>query len=115
VLSFFLRSGSTGLYHAAGSEMVSRYHMFTELLAHLPPQLRRRAVVEACSLREITASETLPINCTLDNAKLRQLTAFKFRSLASICSELCVRMTPWPEMLPAHWAEPILDTAIACW
>ena len=106
VVSFFLKSGSTGLYHVAGTEIVSRYQLLMELLAQLPADLQRRAVVEGCSLREIVAPEPLPMNCALDNAKLRRLTGFEFRSVASICSELCT--TAWSQAI-AFW--PRQDTA----
>jgi dTDP-4-dehydrorhamnose reductase len=106
VVSFFLKSGSTGLYHVAGSEIVSRYQLLMELLAQLRSDLQRRAVVEACSLREIAAPEPLPMNCALDNAKLRRFTGFEFRSLASICSELC--MTAWSQAIGSRARE---DTA----
>jgi dTDP-4-dehydrorhamnose reductase len=86
---FVIDTGTRGVFHISGSEVVTRYALMQRLLAHLPASVRRRAVVRCCSVDEFATVERLPHNCALSNAKFVAVSGMTPRSIDKVCAELC--------------------------
>jgi dTDP-4-dehydrorhamnose reductase len=86
---FVIATGTRGIFHIAGSEVLTRHALLQRLLAQMPQAVRRQAVVQPCSLDEFAALERLPHNCALSNAKFVSLSAMMPRSIGELCAQLC--------------------------
>jgi dTDP-4-dehydrorhamnose reductase len=105
-LQFVIENSVTGLFHVAGSDIVTRYELLQTLLRHLPEQVRREARIHACLISDIPAIEPLPINCSLSNTKFKTASGISPRSMNEICAELCQRFSPaGPKMYSALEAD----------
>lgn len=93
-LAFFVIEGTTGLYHVAGSEILTRYELLKKLLERAPIAYRRRAIIHTCHLREVSAPEPLPLDCSLQNGKLKALCGFEPHSMEAVCAKLCASIFP---------------------
>jgi dTDP-4-dehydrorhamnose reductase len=81
--------GSTGIYHVAGPDPISRYDLNKLLVGCIQavdPDVR--AVVEPCSLREIKFLEQRPLNTSLSTEKLQKTVDHPLRSMAQVCREI---------------------------
>jgi dTDP-4-dehydrorhamnose reductase len=78
-----------GLYHVAGSQILSRLDLVTMLLSFTDQAFRDRARVEACSLDDFEFVERRPKDCSLSNRKFAAATGHKFRPLESVCRRAC--------------------------
>jgi dTDP-4-dehydrorhamnose reductase len=86
------QSGFTGLYHIAGTQALS-YHDLTQLLLSFADGVfRRRARVERCSLHDLEFAEPRPKDCSLSSRKFAHDAARTFRSLESVCGQLCAEV-----------------------
>lgn len=88
-LQFVLETSATGIFHAAGSDIVTRYELLQLLLKHAPEHLRQKASIRQCLLGEIPCAEPLPVNCSLSNVKLKTASGISPRSMDDVCAELC--------------------------
>jgi dTDP-4-dehydrorhamnose reductase len=88
-LAFFIRSSSPGLYHVAGSEIITRHGLLMELLKQVPANQRQGAIVNTCRLRDVSSLEPLPLDCSLKNDKLKALCGFEPNTMETVCSKLC--------------------------
>ena len=95
-ICFFIATGAQGVFHIAGSELVTRYQLLQCLLARLPGTIRRAAVVRPCSLDEFAGTEPLPHNCGLSNHKFVSLSGMVPRPLEELCADLCATAFPEP-------------------
>jgi dTDP-4-dehydrorhamnose reductase len=93
-LQFVIENSVTGVFHVAGSDVVTRYELLQTLLRHVPEQIRREARIHACLISDIPAIEPLPINCSLSNTKFRSASGISPRSMNEICAELCQKFSP---------------------
>jgi dTDP-4-dehydrorhamnose reductase len=91
---FVIATSVQGVFHIAGSEMVTRYELLQHLLARAPDAVRRAATVQSCSLDEFAGIEPLPHNCALSSEKFITLSGIRPRSLEDLCEELCARVYP---------------------
>jgi dTDP-4-dehydrorhamnose reductase len=89
IVRFFVNTGVSGLYHVAGSEVLTRHELLTNVLEQLPRHYRRWAVIKSCRLQDIPSVEPLPLDCSLANYKLREMCGFAPAPMATVCRELC--------------------------
>jgi dTDP-4-dehydrorhamnose reductase len=78
-----------GLYHVAGSQILSRVELVKMLLSSADAGFREKARIEVCSLDDFQLLEARPKNCSLSNKMLVAATGHQFRSLEAVCGELC--------------------------
>lgn len=88
-VSFFASTGAAGLFHVAGSQSITRHGLLLELLKHVPDEQRERANIQTCRLAEISSPEPLPVNCGLQNDKLRAMLDWEPVTMANVCWTLC--------------------------
>jgi dTDP-4-dehydrorhamnose reductase len=94
---FVITVGAQGIFHIAGSELVTRYELLQRLLARVPMAIRRTAVVRACSIDEFVGIEPLPHNCALSNQKFVSLSGIVPRPLEELCADLSANIFHDPE------------------
>jgi dTDP-4-dehydrorhamnose reductase len=63
-----LRYDGRGTYHATAAEYCSRF----ECAKHIIKKLRLKAKIEPCSMREFQGAARRPVNCLLENRRLRK-------------------------------------------
>jgi dTDP-4-dehydrorhamnose reductase len=88
-VTFFANTGTPGLFHVAGSQSITRHGLLLELLRHVPEEQRGRADIRTCRLEEICSPEPLPVNCGLQNDKLRAILNWEPVAMATVCGNLC--------------------------
>jgi dTDP-4-dehydrorhamnose reductase len=88
-VTFFANTGTSGLFHVAGSQSITRHALLLELLKHVPDEQRERANIQTCRLAEICSPEPLPVNCGLQNDKLRATLDWEPVTMANVCRNLC--------------------------
>jgi dTDP-4-dehydrorhamnose reductase len=96
-ICFVIATGAQGVFHLAGSELVTRYELLQYLLARLPEAMRRTTVVRPCSLDEFAGIEPLPHHCGLSNHKFVSLSGITPRPLQELCAALCASVFPEPD------------------
>lgn len=85
---FVLETDSTGIFHVAGDELMTRYELLQCLVAKLPATLRRRARIEATGLRAIPFPELLPLDCSLSNEKWRRASGIMLQTADEVCAQM---------------------------
>jgi dTDP-4-dehydrorhamnose reductase len=88
-VTFFVTTGTPGLFHVSGSQSMTRHALLLELLKHVPDQYRERANIRTCRLVDISAPEPLPVNCSLRNDKLKAVFDWNPAAMANVCRNLC--------------------------
>jgi dTDP-4-dehydrorhamnose reductase len=91
---FVIATSTLGLFHVSGSEALTRHTLLRRLLTHMPESVRRRAVVERCTIDDFAAVEKLPHNCALSNAKFVSLSGITPRPMNELCARLCATVFP---------------------
>jgi dTDP-4-dehydrorhamnose reductase len=89
---FFVTTGTQGIFHISGSEVVTRHALLQRLLGQMPAAARRQAIVRHCSIDEFATFEKLPHNCALSNVKFVALSGMTPHPIDEVCAELCTRV-----------------------
>jgi dTDP-4-dehydrorhamnose reductase len=89
---FFVTSGTQGIFHISGSEVVTRHALLLRLLGQMPAAARQQAIVRHCSIDEFATFEKLPHNCALSNVKFLTLSGMTPHPIDEVCAELCNRV-----------------------
>ena len=99
---FFVATGTAGIFHIAGSEVVTRHALLQRLLAQMPAATRRQATVQRCSVDEFAIFEKLPHNCALSNDKFTALSGMTPSAIDELCAELCASVFYRADYLRNH-------------